>query len=94
MSARFRTWLILGSRASYPGILDKCPAVSPIDATVVEDLYGVTIRKRERHFSFDCDIYREWSTKGDIWLEEDAHPDEGDGVWEGKQDLFSSFLTG
>jgi hypothetical protein len=59
------------SRASYAGILDKCPAVSYIDATVAEEMVGETVRRREHYFSFDRDVYRAWSAQIAIWLEDE-----------------------
>jgi hypothetical protein len=61
------------SRASYTGILDKCPAISFIDATVAEDLYGVSLKRREHYFSFDAELYRSWSARAQIWLDEEEH---------------------
>lgn len=57
-------------KGSYPGILDKCPAVSYIDATVAEELYGVELKRREHYFAFDIVHYRVWSRNAEIWLEE------------------------
>ncbi|MDE4907745.1 hypothetical protein L0665_03850 [Methanogenium marinum] len=62
-------------RATYAGILDKCPAVSFIDATVAEMLSGMEIKRREKYFSFDVAIYRDWMRQSDVWLE----PDDTDG---------------
>lgn len=64
------------SKASYSGILDKCPAISFIDATVAEELYGVSLKRREHYFSFDAEMYRLWSAKAQIWLEEEEHKEE------------------
>jgi len=63
------------SRASYLGILDKCPAISLIDATVVEELCGVEARRREHYFSFDHIHYKSWSAQADVWLEEEPEDD-------------------
>ena len=79
------------AKGSTQGILDKCPAVSYIDATVAEDLYGVAIKRREHYFSFDPILYRIWITQSQIWLDnerqvcrvaDDLHPgseNEGNG---------------
>ncbi len=61
------------SKATYTGILDKCPAVSFIDATVAEEICGIALKRREHYFSFDHEMYREWMEKADVWIEE---PDE------------------
>ena len=60
------------AKETYAGILDKCPAVSPIDATVAESLGGMEIRRHERYFSLDAAIYREWSAQADVWLMADV----------------------
>jgi hypothetical protein len=57
---------------SYSGLLEKCPAISLFDATVTEsDGGGVTVRRREQHFTFDLDAYRAWSGGGSVWLDDD-----------------------
>ncbi|MDE4907303.1 hypothetical protein L0665_01535 [Methanogenium marinum] len=67
-------------RATYTGILDKCPAIGLIDAMVAEDLCGMEIKKREKYFSFDVGMYRDWTTQSDVWLEsDDDSSDSGDG---------------
>jgi len=70
-------------RGTYSGILDKCPAVSYLDATVAEDIYGVEVRHREHYFSFDIGLYKNWTARAEIWLEdevgEDRRPDRGTG---------------
>ncbi len=66
-------------KATYTGILDKCPAVSLIDATVAEMLSGMEIKRREKYFSFDAAMYREWMRQSDVWLEPgdmDGHSDD------------------
>ncbi|MDE4908177.1 hypothetical protein L0665_06085 [Methanogenium marinum] len=63
------------NKATYTGILDKCPAVSLIDATVAEEICGIALKRREHYFSFDQEIYREWVEKADVWL--DDTDDEG-----------------
>ena len=64
------------AKATYAGILDKCPAISPIDATVAESLSGMDIRRHERYFSFDAGIYREWKAQADVWLADEGMDDE------------------
>jgi len=61
-----------GNKGSYPGILDKCPAVSYIDATVARDLYGVEVKHREHYFTFDPVLYKTWSARSQIWLEDEV----------------------
>ncbi|MDH7492236.1 MAG: hypothetical protein QHG97_07540, partial [Methanolinea sp.] len=65
---------------SYPGILDKCPAVSYIDAIVSEEISGREVKHREHYFSFDIAAFRKWTARPEIWLEEEAAGDTaGDG---------------
>jgi hypothetical protein len=59
------------NKGMYQGVLDKCPAVSYIDATVAEDLYGVEVKHREHYFSFDPILYKIWSARSQIWLEDE-----------------------
>jgi len=54
------------SRASYLGILDKCPAISLIDATVVEDIEGTEAKRRQHYFSFDLVQFLEWAVRTDV----------------------------
>ena len=58
-------------RGFYTGILDKCPAVSYIDATVAEDIYGMEVKHREHYFSFDVGLYKSWTARAEIWLEDE-----------------------
>ncbi|NLA39658.1 MAG: hypothetical protein GX882_09875 [Methanomicrobiales archaeon] len=41
----------------YPGLLEKCPAISLFDATVTENADDrVTIRRREQYFTFNAEV--------------------------------------
>ncbi|WP_394326507.1 hypothetical protein [Methanofollis ethanolicus] len=62
------------SRATHAGILDKCPAVSLIDATVAEERFGIEMKRREHYFSFDHRAYRDWMAKADVWIDDDPDP--------------------
>ncbi|WFN33867.1 hypothetical protein L1S32_08425 [Methanogenium sp. S4BF] len=62
------------TKATYAGILDKCPAISLISASVAEDLYGIDIRRHKHFFSFDPVMYQTWAARSDVWLK----PDDGD----------------
>ncbi|MCX6701039.1 MAG: hypothetical protein NTV68_14165 [Methanomicrobiales archaeon] len=67
-------------KGMHLGILDKCPAVSYIDATVAEDLYGVELKHREHYFSFDPVLYKTWSARPQIWLDDEVQgPDDRKG---------------
>ncbi|NLZ30909.1 MAG: hypothetical protein GX885_09260, partial [Methanomicrobiales archaeon] len=62
----------------YSGLLEKCPAVSVVDATVVDTSQEVTIRRHELLFQFDAACYREWTARLTVWLEDDDDsPPEG-----------------
>jgi hypothetical protein len=63
-------------RGNYAGILDKCPAVSYIDATVAEDIYGMEVKHREHYFSFDIGLYKNWTARAEIWLEDEVEEDK------------------
>jgi len=58
----------------YCGLLEKCPAISMVDATVIDESTGTTVRRHESHFQFDAERYREWAAELAVWLE-----DEGEG---------------
>ncbi len=66
------------SKTIYTGILDKCPAVSLIDATVAEEVYGLEIKRREQYFSFDYEAYRQWSAKAEVWMVDEDGGGSGD----------------
>ncbi|MBT8508706.1 hypothetical protein AZH53_09845 [Methanomicrobiaceae archaeon CYW5] len=80
------------SHASYLGILDKCPAISLIDATVVEDIEGTEAKRRQHYFSFDLVQYLEWAARTDVWLdggedgEEESDSDDGNDPGPGGKD--------
>ena len=63
----------------YCGLLEKCPAISVVDATIIDESTGTTVRRHESHFQFDAERYREWAAELTVWLEdEDAGVGEGD----------------
>ncbi len=61
---------------TYCGFLEKCPALSVVDATVVNDTSGMVIRRHEAHFQFDAGCYREWVAGLAVWLEDDGDGDD------------------
>ena len=64
---------------TYSGLLDKCPAISFIDRTVVMDEEtGRSVRRRTHAYQFNREMYRLWSSGGSVWLRP-ADPDERDG---------------
>ncbi len=64
---------------TYFGLLEKCPALSVVDATVLDESTGTTVRRHELHFQFDTERYREWMAELAVWLEdEDERAGEDD----------------
>jgi hypothetical protein len=62
---------------SYSGLLDKCPAISYTDRTVVsDDDVGRSVRRRSHAYQFNINTYRLWSSGGAVWLRPDD--DQGD----------------
>ncbi|MDD4127741.1 MAG: hypothetical protein PHV39_08660, partial [Methanomicrobium sp.] len=57
---------------SYSGLLEKCPAISYIDATVSQEIDGCMIRRRESRFSFSHEIYHKWNSGSLVWIDDDA----------------------
>ncbi len=71
----------------YCGLLEKCPALAVVDATVIDESTGTTVRRHESHFQFDAERYREWTAELAVWLEDedeggedDSPPPSGDGL--------------
>ncbi|MDK2974455.1 MAG: hypothetical protein PWP08_826 [Methanofollis sp.] len=80
-----QTYRILHGYASrgmtYSGLLEKCPAVSYFDTTVLEDCEGYAVRRREHLFSFDLRIYRQWARGAGVWIaagDDEGHDDDRD----------------
>ena len=63
---------------TYSGLLEKCPAVSYVDALITEDNCGYTVRRRENLFSFDPVGYRRWAHGAGVWLDDDGDGSPGD----------------
>ena len=61
----------------YAGLLEKCPAVRMVDATMVDDSTEVVIRRHELIFQFDAGRYREWKGGLTVWLDDDDDGDSG-----------------
>ncbi|OPY48326.1 MAG: hypothetical protein A4E42_00099 [Methanoregulaceae archaeon PtaU1.Bin222] len=59
---------------TYSGLLEKCPAISYTDRTVVsENEEGLSVRRRTTAYQFSPDLYRTWARGGSCWLEDDRH---------------------
>ena len=67
--------------AVYAGLLEKCPAVSMVDATLVDDTPEMVVRRHEHLFQFDASRYREWVGGLAVWLDDsgDDSPPPSDG---------------
>ncbi len=63
---------------TYSGLLEKCPAISYTDRTVVsESDEGLSVRRRTMAYQFNPDLYRQWARGGSCWLDEDDDRDRG-----------------
>ncbi|WP_421907992.1 hypothetical protein [Methanolacinia petrolearia] len=86
---------------SYSGLLEKCPAIGFIDATVLKEEDGNMVRHRESRYSFNYEIYREWNSGNIVWLDEEGggNDDDSDGPGDGggpgsESDCVCSFAAG
>jgi len=62
---------------TYSGLLEKCPAISFTDRTVVtNDEPGLSVKRRTIAYQFNADIYRQWAKGGSCWLDSDDGDDE------------------
>jgi hypothetical protein len=62
---------------TYSGLLEKCPAISVVDRTVMtEEDRGIYMRRRANAYSFDRDLYESWCQGGSCWIDDD--PDDPD----------------
>jgi len=57
---------------TFSGLLEKCPAISYCDRTVVtaDEAGGVSMRRRTNAYTFDRDMFRSWSSGGAVWLDD------------------------
>jgi hypothetical protein len=56
----------------YSGLLEKCPAISVVDRTVMtEEERGLYFRRRTNAYSFDKGLYGSWNRGGSCWLDDD-----------------------
>jgi len=53
----------------YSGLLEKCPAISVCDRTLVTDENGTTLaHRREKAYAWDEFVFQSWSSDGGCWL--------------------------
>jgi hypothetical protein len=67
---------------TYSGLLDKCPAISVTDRTVMsDDDVGRSVRRRSNAYQFNLNTYRIWSSGGAVLLrpgdDNDHHDSSG-----------------
>ncbi|PWR74205.1 hypothetical protein DK846_03385 [Methanospirillum lacunae] len=56
----------------YSGLLEKCPAISVCDRTLVVDESGTTAAyRRSKAYSWDERVYQNWRFEGGCWLDPD-----------------------
>ena len=66
----------------YSGLLEKCPAVSVCERTLVTDESGTTAaHRRAKAYSWDERVYRAWVSEGGCWLDPPG-PDDADNFHE------------
>jgi hypothetical protein len=60
---------------TYSGLLEKCPAISFTDRTVVCDAEGATTHRRTRAYTWDASLYASWGKAGVVsLLDDEASP--------------------
>ncbi|MCX6697158.1 MAG: hypothetical protein NTV84_06300, partial [Methanoregula sp.] len=61
---------------THTGLLEKCPAIAYTDRTVVIDNEFSTgsTRRRTNAYTFDPEIYAQWSGDARVWLKEEDDP--------------------
>ena len=60
---------------AYCGLLEKCPVLGVVGATVIDESTGTVVRRHELHFQFDAWRYREWVAGLAVWLEDEGGDD-------------------
>ncbi len=61
----------------YSGLLEKCPAISVCDRTIVTDEGGTSAaHRRAKAYSWDPHVYDTWASDGGCWLD-GFDPDDG-----------------
>ena len=82
---------------NYSGLLEKCPALSFTDRTVmVKEDEGTSVRRRAEAFTWSRGIYRQWANGGACWLDRDPKDDsddEGTGSFTSLQRDYSNFSS-
>ncbi|WML66673.1 MAG: hypothetical protein METHP_00120 [Methanoregula sp. SKADARSKE-2] len=64
---------------NYTGLLEKCPAISFKDRTVMlTEESGYSVRRRTEAFEWDRELYRQWMNSGACWLDHNPKNDDDD----------------
>ena len=64
---------------NYTGLLEKCPAISVCDRTIVTDEDGTSAaHRREKAYSWDQVVYESWVSDGGCWLDGHTHDHDDD----------------
>ena len=63
---------------TYSGLLEKCPAISFTDRTVVCDAEGATTHRRTRAYTWDESLYASWGKAGVVALSDDESSPSSD----------------
>jgi len=79
---------------NYSGLLEKCPAISVADRTVVMDEeIGRSVRRRVNAYQFNRDLYLRWKQGCAVWLKDDEGPQDPS-PGSGSAEENSSFAAG
>jgi hypothetical protein len=80
---------------NYTGLLEKCPALSFTDRTVmIKEDEGTSVRRRAEAFTWSREIYRQWANGGACWLDRDPKGGSDDtGSFTSLQHVSSSFTS-
>ncbi|MDD1730240.1 MAG: hypothetical protein LUQ50_14375 [Methanospirillum sp.] len=62
----------------YSGLLEKCPAISYCDRTLVSGDEVEKTSRRSRAYQWDMHAYRKWVGIGTVWLEEEDQIDKNE----------------
>jgi len=65
--------------STYTGLLEKCPAISFVDRTVIgeEEFSRISMARRANAYTFDPVLFHAWSSGGGVWIEDDVSSGNG-----------------